>query len=72
MNATTASPQNIRPSSRPAAAIARDVSGASNALVDLAARIAAGLPVATDLDALAVGLQRCATELRMGGGDGRA
>ncbi len=72
MNAAIVTAPNLAPAPRPAAAIARDLWSASNALVELARRVSAGERAATDLDALATGLQRCASELRMGGGDGRA
>lgn len=72
MNTGVVAPRNVAPAPRCASAIACDLWSASHALLDLAGRITAGRAVATDLDALALGLQRCAAELRMGGADGRA
>lgn len=57
--------------SRSACAIAGDLWSASHALVELAARVASGAKVATEIDALARGLSQCATELRARG-DGDA
>lgn len=55
---------NLAPVPRPASAVACDLRGAGQVLIDLAERADAGRAAATDLDALARGLQRCASELR--------